>query len=79
MVQKNGTNTLRSSTDITLKFTAEPLVAAWNYVDSFTAGQFFQIALSSTGDTLRILAIGARITPSRPANPSVILAVTQVA
>jgi len=77
--KKNGTNVPRSCTDITMKFNSEPLVAAWNYVDSFTAGQYFQIAVSSTHNTLRILSIGTRTGPARPAVPSVILTVTQVA
>jgi len=77
--KKNGTNVPRSCTDITMKFNSEPLVAAWNYVDSFTAGQYFQIAISSTHNTLRLLSVVARNGPARPVDPSVILTVTQVA
>ena len=72
----NGTDVPRSNTDVTVK--QEPVVAAWNFVYTFTAGQYFELITSSNGTQCIIDAIGTRTGPTRPATPSTILTVTQV-
>jgi hypothetical protein len=79
--RRNGVDIPNSNTLITIP--KQPggngrVVAAWNYVDYFTAGQYFEIMWSSTDSTTRILALGTQSTPTRPSTPSVILSVTQI-
>ena len=39
--RKNGIDAPRSSTEVTIRTAAEPEVAAWNFVDTFSAGDTF--------------------------------------
>lgn len=73
---KNGSSIPRSATNVTLKNTNEFSVAAWNYVDTFTAGQYFEIIAQSTDIHTQMEAVPAA--GAVPAIPSVILTVTQV-
>jgi sugar/nucleoside kinase (ribokinase family) len=41
--RKNGLDAPRSSTEVTIRTSAEPEVAAWNFVDTFAAGDTFQL------------------------------------
>lgn len=74
----NGNDVPRTATDITVEQSARRLVAAWNFVYTFTAGQYFELVWSTPDNRMRLLAAGTRTGPVRPAVPSVILTVTQV-
>jgi hypothetical protein len=79
--RKNGTDVPRSNTEMAIdKNQAGPskLVAAWNYVDNFTANEYIEIAWSSPDTTMEILYQGPQTNPTRPATPSLIVTVTQV-
>jgi hypothetical protein len=74
----DGGNVARSATDLTLPSNNGRVVAAWNWVYTFTAGQYFRLVWSSPDSSMRLLSAGTRTGPVRPAVPSVILTVTQV-
>jgi hypothetical protein len=74
----NGNNVARSATDLTIPNNPGRVVAAWNWVYTFTAGQYFRLMWSSPDSSMRLLSAGTRTSPARPAVPSVILTVTQV-
>ena len=79
--RKNGNDVPNSNTELAIdKNQAGPskLVAAWNYVDSFNANEYIEIAWSSPDSTMRLLYQGTQTGPVRPATPSVIVTVTQV-
>jgi hypothetical protein len=79
--RRNGDNIDNSNTVITVTKQAGGNgrnVAAWNYVDYFTAGQYLEIMWSSSDSTTRILAQGTLSTPTRPSTPSTIVTVTQI-
>jgi len=75
----DGTNVARTATDLTVDQSARRLVAAWNFVYTFTAGQYVELVWSSPDLSMRLLAASARTGPVRPAVPSVICTVTRVA
>jgi hypothetical protein len=75
---KNGVNVADSCTDVDLNNNNARSVAAWNWlVNTTTANTYYQILWSSADTNMEILAQGARLNPTRPAIPSVILTVTQ--
>jgi hypothetical protein len=74
----NGNDVPRTATDITLEQSARRIVAAWNFVYTFTAGQYFELVWSSHDPSMRLKSEVTRTGPVRPAVPSVILTVTQV-
>ena len=74
----DGSDVPRSTTDLTLRGNNERVVAAWNWVYTFTASQYFQLVFSSPDASIRLLSEGTSGSPTRPAVPSVILTVTQV-
>lgn len=75
----DGVNVPRTATDITIEQSARRIVAAWNFVYTFTAGQYFELVWSSADSSMRLLSEGTSSNPVRPAVPSVILTVTRVA
>lgn len=74
-----GNDVARTCTDVTLPKNDAKLVAAWNFVYTFTDGQYFELVWSSADHDLRLYATGTRTAPIRPAVPSVICTVTRVA
>jgi hypothetical protein len=79
--RKNGTDVPRSNTELAIdKNQSGPskLVAAWNYVDTFNANEYIEIAWSSPDTTMQLLYQGTQTDPTRPSTPSVIVTVTQV-
>jgi hypothetical protein len=82
-IRKNNVDIANSCTDITVPAKTGSVngysVAAWNFMDSFTAGQYFQLIWSTPNTGVYIEALGTRTTPTRPAAPSIILTVNQVA
>ena len=78
-LSKNGTNVPNSNTQVTVLGNGGKMVAAWNLVLQLTAGQYVQLMCQSPDTAMRIIASGEQSSPARPAVPSAILTVTQVA
>lgn len=76
-----GSDVANSCTDVALtgNASAAASVAAWNFVFPMSASQYCELAWSTSDANIHISAIGTRTDPVRPAVPSVILTVTQVA
>jgi hypothetical protein len=75
---KNGVNVPDTCTDIDLNNNNARSVAAWNFLVEVTVpNTYYELYWSSADTSMSILAQGARINPTRPAIPSVILTVTQ--
>lgn len=74
----NGQDVPRTCTDLTMSGNNTVLLAAWNFVYTFTAGDYFRLMWSSTDSSMRLKSLAARTGPVRPSVPSVILTVVQV-
>ena len=74
------TNASWSATDLYLPGSDARQVAAWNFFISATAGEYFQLMISSGGTTLKtkIISAPAQSNPARPEVPGTILTVNQV-
>lgn len=72
----NGTNVADSATKITLSGSSNAYVAAWNFVISLTAGDYFELYWETTNTNVSISAVAA--SGHIPAIPSVILTVTSI-
>jgi hypothetical protein len=72
----DGTSVADSASTLAVQGTAARTIAAWNWVLSLDAGQYFRI-MWSTDDTGIRLLYNTAVSPS-PAIPSVIVTVTQV-
>ena len=70
----NGTNVPNSGTEITLAGSSAAIVAAWNFVLSITANDYFELVWSTDDMGCQITALTA--TSPVPAIPSIILTVT---
>ena len=55
------------------------LVAAWNYMIPLSASQYVELKWSSNGGNIILLSEGTAINPTRPAVPSAIATITQIA
>jgi hypothetical protein len=78
-LSKDGTNVPNSNTQVTVLGNGGKMVAAWNLVLQLTAGQYVQLMCQSPDTHMRIIGSGEQTSPNRPAVPSAILTVTQVA
>jgi hypothetical protein len=61
---------------------SNPLVAAWNYMLPMIAGSYVEIYWShddNADDKIELKAFAASLNPTRPAVPSVIVTMTQIA
>jgi hypothetical protein len=77
--KKNGSNVARSNTAIDVLKQAGSggkQVAAWNYVDSYSAGDYVEIVWQSNDTTMQLLA--ATATGNLPAIPSIIATINQI-
>jgi len=76
-----GSNVMNSNTDYTIEKVSGGgnMVAALNYLMPLPSGSYFEIYYSKTRTDGQIEAKGTQSTPTRPATPSVILTVTQIA
>lgn len=70
----NGVDAANSATSVTLVGNNAAAVAAWNFVVSMDAGDYFELVWSTDSTSAQITAAGA--SPPVPAIPSVILTVT---
>jgi hypothetical protein len=80
-LRKDGIDVPNSNTDLTIEKISGggKLVAAWNYIVQLNATQYVELMWSSTRNDTQIFSIGTQSSPSRPATPSVILSMTQIA
>lgn len=74
------TNLPWSNTDMLFSGLNARHVAAWNFFVEASAGEYFQLMISSSGTTLKtkILSAPAQSAPTRPEIPGTILTVNQV-
>ena len=70
----NGTDVPYSAGQVRLKGNDGELIAAWNYIYNFTAGDYFELMWAVADTSVQLLATAA--TAFCPAIPSVILTVT---
>jgi hypothetical protein len=76
---KNGNNIANTNTELTLAGNNAKIVAAWNWFTNAAAGDYYEICWYSADSAVFINAIAAGTSPTRPAIPSVILTVNQIA
>jgi hypothetical protein len=77
-----GSNVVNSNTNVTLQKVAGSngrLVAAWNFMTYIAANDYIEIKWSCDAATGQLQAAGTQTLPSRPAIPSVIATLTQIA
>jgi hypothetical protein len=76
-----GSNIANSNTDFTIEKIAGGgyMVAALNFLTRIQSGSYVELKYSKTTAQGQLLAQGIRSTPTRPATPSVIVTVTQIA
>jgi hypothetical protein len=80
-LRKNGTNVAYSNTEISMQNSNDAYVAAWNFVETLTAGQYVELIWYPVGGTVDMTA--AVPTPGAGGNgnigiPSVIVTMTQI-
>ena len=78
-LQKGGVNVANSATEVTIVGNNGKFVAAWNFFVQAAAGDYYELCWHSTDTAVSLQAQAAMSNPSRPAIPSVILTVNQVA
>lgn len=76
---KNGINLDNSSTLLELAGNNAEHVAAWNFFVEVDSGDYVELYWHSNDTDMRLLARGTQSNPDRPAIPSVILTVSQIA
>lgn len=77
-----GSNVANSAGSIDINKVAGQLgrnIAAWNYLVPMTANDYVELKWSSNASTTQILAASTQTNPTRPAIPSVIATMTQIA
>ena len=77
-----GSNVANSTTNIAVDKVAGSngtAVAAWNFATPITAGDYIEIKWCCNASTGQILAVGTQTVPTRPATPSMIATLTQIA
>ena len=80
-IRKNEFNVPATCTDISITgsaTTSAPTVAAWNFYQNLTGGDYLEIMWSTTNTQIVIQYIGSRLSPIRPSIPSLIVTVQQV-
>lgn len=70
----NGTDVPNSASQVRIKGNNSEMVAAWNFLYSFRAGDYFELMWSVANIDVQIITVAAA--PPVPAIPSVILTVT---
>ena len=74
----NGNPVPDSNTDFTLNTNNAKSVAAWNFIFTLNANDYFELNWSSDDSQLYFPYIGPQTVPTRPAIPSVIVTAQQV-
>jgi len=80
-LRKNGTNVAYSNTEVHMQNSNNAVVAAWNFVETLTVGQYVELIWYPTGGTVDMVAEVP--TPGAGGNggvgiPSVIVTMTQI-
>jgi hypothetical protein len=78
-VKLNGQNLDRTSTDLTITSSNELSLPFVSYILTLNAGDYIEFAFSATDDRMFLEAQSTRLGPSRPAVPSVIVGIKQIA
>ena len=81
-LSKNGQNVDNTNTEVTLTKQAGSLgrmVAAWNFLIQLNAGEYAELKWNCSASTGQIQYQTTQTSPTRPAIPSVILTMTQLA
>jgi hypothetical protein len=80
-LRKDGANVANSNTELTIEKVAGggKLVAAWNYMIELNANQYVELVWSSNSNNTQLHYHTTQSTPTRPATPSVIVTLTQIA
>lgn len=73
----DGADVAYSATKVTMKANTTYVVAAWNWFQEVTAGQYIQI-MWAHNDAIQILQEAAGVAPVHPAIPSVIVTVNRI-
>jgi hypothetical protein len=76
-LRRNGVDVPISNSEITITASLHQ-VATSNYIIDLAAGDFVQLMYSSADIATRIEAIAPQTSPTRPAGPSITVAITQV-
>jgi hypothetical protein len=79
-----GSNIANSATDVVITggAAANPLVASWNYILPMVSSSYVEIYWShddNQANKIELKAVSARSNPTRPAVPSIIATLTQIA
>jgi hypothetical protein len=75
-LRKNGLDVPNSATELAVQGTSSEIVAAWNFVVSSNANDYYELMISATDIRIRLKAASA--SGVVPAIPSVILSVVSV-
>ena len=75
-LRKNGLDVPNSATELAVQGTSSEIVAAWNFVVSSNANDYYELIISATDIHIRLKAVSA--TGVVPAIPSVIVSVVSV-
>jgi hypothetical protein len=80
-LRKDGTDVPNSNTELTIEKIGGggKMVAAWNYMVQLNANQYVQLMWCSTRSDTQLHYHDVQSTPTRPATPSVIVTMTQIA
>jgi len=76
---KNGNNIANSNTETTLVGNNGKHVAAWNWFVQAAAGDYYEICWNAADTSVFLNSVVAASNPTRPAIPSVIVTVNQIA
>ena len=79
-----GSSIANSATDVTIAGSAasNPVIAAWNYILPMSSGSYAEIYWShddNVDNKVELKAVSTRSNPTRPAVPSIIASLTQIA
>lgn len=77
-LKKNGVDIPNSSGVVTITGHNYYHIASWNYIDTFTAGQYFEFYFSSADLHMQVEAITGLTSPTRPDSPSMAITVQKV-
>jgi hypothetical protein len=80
-LRKDGANVANSNTELTIEKVAGggKLVASWNYMVELNANQYVELVWSSNSNNTQLHYHTTQTNPTRPATPSVIATLTQIA
>lgn len=80
-LRKNGTNVAYSNTEVHMQNPNEAVVAAWNFIETLTAGQYVELIWHPVGATVDMITEVPTPSPGGNGNvgiPSVIVTMTQI-